>query len=109
MWANGQNGYDSLDDGRGRGGEHGVHPFLLVQSKKPQQYIGMFFRNANAQVPIIRYSEDVNSKQTVLSYITLGGQIEIYFFIHGSAKQVIQEYHRFIGKPQLPPFWSLGW
>ena len=30
MWANGQNGLEDLDDGRGRGGEYGVHPFILV-------------------------------------------------------------------------------
>lgn len=35
--------------------------------------------------------------------------IEIYFFMHGSAKSVIQQYHNVIGHPELPPFWSMGW
>jgi alpha-glucosidase (family GH31 glycosyl hydrolase) len=35
--------------------------------------------------------------------------LEIYFFVHGSAKEIIQKYHNIIGSPMLPPFWSLGW
>lgn len=56
--------------------------------------------------PVVRYLE---TGQTVLSYITIGGQIEAYFIMHGTAKQVIAQYHNIIGKPYLPPFWSLGW
>lgn len=33
----------------------------------------------------------------------------MYFFIKGSAKEIIQSYHNIIGKPSLTPFWSLGW
>ena len=107
MWASGTTDEDMADNARGRGGKYGVHPFLLVRSQQAQKYIGMYFRNANAQLPIIRY--DQQQKKTILSYITLGGQIEVYFFISGSAKEVVQNYQRIFGKPQLPPFWSLGW
>lgn len=105
MWASGQ--YSPYDDGLGRKGTYGVHPFVLVQSgKRTDDYFGIFFRNSNAQSPVVRFNDDGTS---TLSYITIGGQIEAYFFIHGSAKQVIQNYHNFIGKPALPPFWSMGW
>jgi len=106
MWANGLTDKDNMDNARGRGGHHGVHPFLLIKTKEAQKYIGMYFRNANAQLPIIRYGD---KQETYLSYITLGGQIEVYFFISGTAKEVIQDYQRVFGKPQLPPFWALGW
>lgn len=33
----------------------------------------------------------------------------MYFFTKGSAKEIITAYHNLIGKPALPPFWSLGW
>lgn len=33
----------------------------------------------------------------------------MYFFTKGNAKQIISAYHNLIGKPSLPPFWSLGW
>lgn len=35
--------------------------------------------------------------------------LDIYFFFKGSAKEVISLYQSTIGKPRLPPFWSLGW
>jgi alpha-glucosidase len=66
----------------------------------------MYFRNSNAQSPVIKFTGD---GKTVLSYITIGGIIEVYFFIHGSAKSIIQQYQNVIGHPNLPPYWSLGW
>jgi len=53
MWSDGFNGQSTLDTGLGRGGQYGVHPFILVQTKKSQKYVGIYFRNANAQTPII--------------------------------------------------------
>jgi alpha-glucosidase len=104
MWANDDvAGYDS---GSGGQSSHGVHPFALVQSKQPGNYFGVFFRNSNAQSPIVVYNDDGTS---VLSYVTTGGNIEIYFFWKGTAKQIISQYQNFVGKPNLPPFWSLGW
>jgi hypothetical protein len=85
MWASGQD--SPYDDGRGRKGTYGVHPFIMIQSgKSKDDYFGMFFRNSNAQSPVIRY---LDNGKTLLSYITTGGQVEIYFFLHGSAKDVI--------------------
>jgi alpha-glucosidase (family GH31 glycosyl hydrolase) len=106
MWADGQP--SPYDDGSGRRGEYGVHPFLLVQTKAGQDdFFGMYIRNANAMTPIITFNEDGTSK---LSFITIGGQIEIFFFIHGSAQDVIKKYQEFMGgRPKLPPFWALGW
>jgi hypothetical protein len=69
MWASGESS-GHPDDRRGRGGESGVHPFVLVQTRRPQEYVGIFFRNSNPQVPIIRFNND---STTTLSYITLGG------------------------------------
>jgi alpha-glucosidase (family GH31 glycosyl hydrolase) len=108
MWSSGVVDSYNMDTGRGRGGQHGVHPFILIRSREAQKYIGMYFRNANAQLPIIRYT-DSKPSEAILSYITLGGQIEIYFFISGTAREVVSDYHRVFGKPMLPPFWSLGW
>jgi len=35
--------------------------------------------------------------------------LEAIFFLHKSAKEIIQLYQNIVGKPNLPPFWSLGW
>jgi len=79
---------------------------MLVQTKKPGDFIGVFFRNSNAQSPIITYNDDGS---TTFSYITLGGRLEAYFFMHGPPDFIIKQYHKTIGKAALPPFWSLGW
>lgn len=105
MWARGAD--SPYDDGTGAKQVYGVHPFVLVQSKKPGDFFGMWFRNSNAQSPLVKYNSTTGG--STLSYITTGGQIEIVFFFHGSAKHVIQLYHEMIGKPELPPLWSLGW
>jgi hypothetical protein len=87
MWSTGSTDQTRLDPGLGRGGSFGVHPFMMVRTKNVQKYIGIYFRNSNAQVPILRYNTapDALSAGT-LSYIALGGQIEAYFFISGTAK-----------------------
>ena len=46
MWASGKN--NVYDDGLGGKNSYGVHPFILVQSKKKGDYFGMYFRNSNA-------------------------------------------------------------
>jgi alpha-glucosidase (family GH31 glycosyl hydrolase) len=81
MWANGQE--TPYDDGLGGKQVYGVHPFALVQTKTPGQYFGVYFRNTNAQSPVIQHKDDGTS---VLSYITTGGQLDIFFFFKGSAK-----------------------
>lgn len=67
----------------------------------------MYFRNTNAASPIISHND--TAKNGTISYITTGGQIEIFFFLKDNAKNVIKAYQHFIGKPSLPPFWALGW
>ena len=95
-----------VDDGLGRKGTSGVHPFVLVRGKNKDDYFGIYFRQSTAMSPVLRYYEE----KTILSFISLGGALDIYFFVHGSAKEMIQQYHNTIGnKFNLPPFWALGW
>lgn len=105
MWSSGQE--PKYDNGQGRGGLSGVHPFLMVETKKARRYIGIYFRNSAAMTPIIRFNPDGTS---TLSLITIGGQIEFYVIGMGTAHQVIQYYQSMvISKAQLPPYWALGW
>jgi hypothetical protein len=60
---------------------YGVHPFILVQGKQKGDFFGMYFRSSNAQSPVLKYTED----GSLLSYLTTGGKVEIFFFIHGTA------------------------
>ena len=51
MWAS--DATPEYDDGTGGKSGQGVHPFALVQSKQPGVYFGIYFRNSNAQSPIV--------------------------------------------------------
>lgn len=104
MWANGQE--TPYDDGSGGKQVYGVHPFCLVKAKTPNRFFGIFFRSSNAQAPVITHNDDGTS---ILSYITTGGNLDINFFLKGTAKEVIADYQNFIGLPALPPLWSMGW
>lgn len=103
MWAIGHDSF--YDNGEGGLQVYGVHPFMMVETATKGDFIGIFFRNSNMQSPILSFNDDGSS---ILSYITIGGRIEAYFFIHGSPEWITQQYHNVIGKPTLPPFWSLG-
>lgn len=104
MWANGQE--TPYDDGTGFKQTYGVHPFCLVQTDIPSEFFGIFFRSSNAQSPIISHNSDGTA---ILSYITIGGNLDVNFFFQGSAKEIISQYQHFIGRPTLPPYWALGW
>lgn len=85
-----------------------MHPFCLVKDDKSEEFFGIFFRSSNAQAPIIT-SHHENTTKHIISYVTTGGNLDISFFFHGSAKEIIAAYQNFIGLPQLPPFYALGW
>lgn len=76
MWANGRE--TPYDDGSGGLQTYGVHPFVLFQTANKGEYAGMYFRNSNGQSPVIKYKDDGT---TLFSYITVGGELEIYFFL----------------------------
>lgn len=104
MWADGQSTLE--DDGTGGKQLFGVHPFALVESGTKGEFFGIYFRNTNAMSPVISYTGDSTS---TLSYITTGGQIEMYVMMRGTPKQIIKQYQNIVGLPLLPPMWALGW
>jgi len=78
----------------------------------PGEFFGIYFRNTNAASPVIRHNSSNGTRGdfgSVISYITTGGEIEFFVFTKSDARGIIKQYHNFIGKPALPPFWALGW
>ncbi|UJR37339.1 hypothetical protein I4U23_030047 [Adineta vaga] len=43
-----------------------------------------------------------------LTYTTIGGIIDLYIFTGPTVQDVIEQYWDIVGKPTMPPFWSLG-
>jgi alpha-glucosidase (family GH31 glycosyl hydrolase) len=85
MWASGQVPF--ADDGKGRSGLSGVHPFVMFQGKESRRYVGIFFRNSAAMTPVLKFNESDGT--SILSFITIGGDIDMYVFIKGTAKEVM--------------------
>jgi lysosomal alpha-glucosidase len=83
---------------------YGTHPFLMAKTED-DKFVGILFYNSNPQQVEIRYS---TSGKSLINYKTIGGILDIYFFLSGTADEVIRNYNNLVGKPVLPPFWSLG-
>lgn len=72
-----------LDDGLGgKSGNH-IQPFMLCQTEERKDFFGMFFASTGPQVfEVVKYT---NSTKMVVNYITVGGALEFYVFLRGTA------------------------
>ncbi|XP_046858818.1 sucrase-isomaltase, intestinal-like [Xenia sp. Carnegie-2017] len=82
------------------GNTYGVHPFYMSLEKSGKAH-GVVLVNSNAM--------DVTLQPTpALTYRTIGGILDFYFFLGPSPEDVVQQYTKLIGRPFMPPYWSLG-
>ncbi|KAI1705427.1 glycosyl hydrolases family 31 domain-containing protein [Ditylenchus destructor] len=79
---------------------YGVHPFYMMVEDDGKAH-GVFIFNSNAQ-------DFTTGPAPHLVYRTIGGKLDIFFFPGPTPEQVLQQYHKLIGRPFLPTFWSLG-
>jgi alpha-glucosidase (family GH31 glycosyl hydrolase) len=78
------------------------HPFYTeVRPASGGLAHGVLLLNSNAM--------DVFAFPNALNFRTIGGIIDLYFFLGPGPKDVISQYHNFIGLPHMPPYWALGW
>jgi alpha-glucosidase (family GH31 glycosyl hydrolase) len=87
---------------------YGTHPFYLVMEQIPNSngnpsgsMHGVLLLNSNA----MDYSFNPDPSVTIR---TIGGIIDLFMFLGPSPEQVIAQYTWLIGRPMMPPYWSLG-
>jgi len=79
---------------------YGVHPFYLNLDAFGQAN-GVLLLNSNAM--------DIALQPTpAITYKTIGGILDFYFFMGPDPESVVQQYTELIGKPTMPPYWALG-
>ena len=93
--------YGASDGNQG----YGVHPVYFCSNTARNRHYGVFNLNANSQQVTLSNLED----KSALKHELTGGMIDLYVFSANSYDGVIKTYQSIVGKPLLPPFWSMGW
>uniref|UniRef100_A0A8D2M864 alpha-glucosidase n=1 Tax=Zonotrichia albicollis TaxID=44394 RepID=A0A8D2M864_ZONAL len=79
---------------------YGFHPFYMGLEEDGNAH-GVLLLNSNAM--------DVTFQPTpALTYRTIGGILDFYMVLGPTPELVVQEYTQLIGRPVMPPYWSLG-
>uniref|UniRef100_A0A8C2U6M7 alpha-glucosidase n=1 Tax=Coturnix japonica TaxID=93934 RepID=A0A8C2U6M7_COTJA len=79
---------------------YGYHPFYMALEEDSNAH-GVLLLNSNAM--------DVTLQPTpALTYRTIGGILDFYMVLGPTPELVVQEYTELIGRPVMPPYWSLG-
>ncbi|XP_062242243.1 sucrase-isomaltase, intestinal [Platichthys flesus] len=86
------------------GGTHnlyGHYPFFLCLEDESGKSFGVFLMNSNAMEVTLQPTPAV-------TYRTIGGILDFYILFGDTPEQVVQEFLELIGRPVIPPYWSLG-
>ncbi|CAL1679999.1 unnamed protein product [Lasius platythorax] len=79
---------------------YGSHPFYIVVEDSGMAH-GVLFLNSNAMDVILQPTP-------AITFRTIGGIFDIYFFLGPTPADVVKQYSEIVGKPFMPPYWSLG-
>ncbi|NWR83956.1 MGA protein, partial [Furnarius figulus] len=79
---------------------YGYQPFYMALEEDGNAH-GVLLLNSNAM--------DVTFQPTpALTYRTTGGILDFYVFLGPTPEMVVQQYTELVGRPVMPPYWSLG-
>ncbi|ETW05245.1 hypothetical protein, variant [Aphanomyces invadans] len=101
IWARDQPA-DTFHAHTSKGGDnvYGVHPFYIRVEDSGQSH-GVFLLNSNALEAV--------ATSHAITFRTVGGIIDLFVFLGPSAPDVVSQYTGLIGRPMIPPYWSLGY
>ncbi|XP_051512453.1 sucrase-isomaltase, intestinal-like isoform X1 [Myxocyprinus asiaticus] len=86
------------------GGTHnlyGHHPFFTCLEDESGKSFGVFLMNSNAMEVTIQPAP-------AITYRTIGGVLDFYILVGDTPEAVVNEFTQLIGRPFIPPYWSLG-
>ena len=81
-------------------GLYGVHPHYTVVEEDGNTH-SVLFLNSNAQ-------EVALTPAPGIIYRTIGGVLDMYFFLGPTPEESVQQYTEAIGRMPLPAYWTLG-
>ncbi|RCK64212.1 Glucoamylase 1 [Candida viswanathii] len=81
--------------------DYGVHPAYYDQRYGTNTTHGVYWRSSAPQ--------EVVFEETSLTWRSISGVIDLYFFSGPDPKDVIQQYVSQIGLPAMQPYWALGY
>nr|CAB3247932.1 lysosomal alpha-glucosidase-like [Phallusia mammillata] len=79
---------------------YGSHPFYMCIEEDGNAH-GVFLLNSNAM-------EAELQPAPALTWRTIGGILDFYVFLGPTPEAVIEQYTMVVGRPVMPPYWSLG-
>ncbi|KAL4429732.1 hypothetical protein ABPG74_001418 [Tetrahymena malaccensis] len=100
----------SFDDGKGNGYLSGYQPLYLIQEES-NNYSLFYIDESYSGLEVDYYSKVPNTKNLEgLVFQSFSNKINFKIFLGDTNPQtVIKQYHSFIGKFNLIPFWALGY
>lgn len=79
---------------------YGTHPFYLGMEDSGRSH-GVLLLNSNAMEIILQPAP-------AITYRTVGGILNFFIFLGPKPSDVVSQYTGLIGRPFMPPYWSLG-
>ncbi|XP_052438648.1 sucrase-isomaltase, intestinal-like [Carassius gibelio] len=86
------------------GGTHnlyGHYPYFTCLEDASGQSFGVFLMNSNAMEVTVQPAPAV-------TFRTIGGVLDFYILVGETPERVVDEFTKLIGRPFIPPYWSLG-
>ncbi|OAF65477.1 hypothetical protein A3Q56_06820, partial [Intoshia linei] len=79
---------------------YGSHPFIIIAVKN--RFFGYFLQNSN--------EIEIDISSNLITFRILGGIVDVFIFSpSASLTDVLHQYFSIIGKPMIPPIWSLNY
>ncbi|XP_033117884.1 maltase-glucoamylase, intestinal-like [Anneissia japonica] len=79
---------------------YGAHPYHMVVEDDGNAH-GILLLNSNAMDVVLQ-------PMPALTYRTIGGIFDFYYFFGPSPENVVMQLSELIGMPLMPPYWALG-